>query len=311
MKISGIGLGLAALGRPGYINLGHAADLAGDYSEAAMELHAHQLMDEAYEGGVRYFDAARSYGKAEHFLASWLDKRGFEPGAVTVGSKWGYRYTAAWKAEADKHEVKDHSLAHYRAQLPETRALLGKHLMLYQIHSATLESNVLEDVPLLTELAQLKAEGVAIGFTTTGERQRATIEHGLRARVDGVRLFDAVQVTYNLLERSSEPAMLAAHEEGLTVIVKEGVANGRLTSRGEAVPALAAEAARLGTTVDAVALAFVLQRPFVDVVLSGAATVDQLRSNLNAASLAKVRHLFDMAEAPAVYWRKRAALSWN
>jgi aryl-alcohol dehydrogenase-like predicted oxidoreductase len=174
-----------------------------------------------------------------------------------------------------------------------------------------MESNVLEDVPLLTELAQLKAEGVAIGFTTTGERQRATIEHGLRARVDGVRLFDAVQVTYNLLERSSEPAMLAAHEEGLTVIVKEGVANGRLTSRGEAVPALAAEAARLGTTVDAVALAFVLQRPFVDVVLSGAATVDQLRSNLNASSLAKVRHLFDMAEAPAAYWKTRSQLAWN
>jgi aryl-alcohol dehydrogenase-like predicted oxidoreductase len=311
MEISGIGLGLAALGRPGYINLGHAEDLGGDYSEAAMEERAHRVLDEAYQGGIRYFDAARSYGKAEQFLSTWLKKRGLSPGEVIVGSKWGYRYTAGWRVEADKHEVKEHSLEHFRSQLPESRALLGGHLALYQIHSATLESNVLDDARVLRALAELKSQGVAIGFTTTGERQRATIEHGLRVRVDGVRLFDSVQVTYNLLERSSEPAMRAAREEGLTIIVKEALANGRLSPRGTLHPALKREMARLGSTADAVALAFALQRPFVDVVLSGAATIEQLRSNLNAGSLAKVRELEELIEAPAIYWQRRAALAWN
>ena len=65
----GGGLGLAALGRPGYINLGHAADLHADYDVAAMEGRAHAVLDAAHAAGVRYFDAARSYGRAEEFLA--------------------------------------------------------------------------------------------------------------------------------------------------------------------------------------------------------------------------------------------------
>ena len=67
--MSPIGVGLAALGRPGYINLGHSVDV-GDTTVEAMEAHAHQVLDAAYEGGVRYFDAARSYGRGEAFLAS-------------------------------------------------------------------------------------------------------------------------------------------------------------------------------------------------------------------------------------------------
>ena len=136
LPVSPIGLGLAALGRPGYINLGHAGDV-GDTDVAAMERHAHEVLDAAYEGGVRYFDAARSYGRAEAFLASWLGRRGLSRGDVTVGSKWGYTYTADWRVDADEHEVKDLSAGTLRRQLGETRALLGEHLALYQIHSAT------------------------------------------------------------------------------------------------------------------------------------------------------------------------------
>ncbi|HZY87152.1 MAG TPA: aldo/keto reductase, partial [Gemmataceae bacterium] len=110
LVVSPVGLGLAALGRPGYINLGHADDLAHDYDVAAMEARAHAVLDAAWAAGVRYFDAARSYGNAERFLSTWLAARGIAPAAVTVGSKWGYTYTAGWKVEAEKHEIKDHSL---------------------------------------------------------------------------------------------------------------------------------------------------------------------------------------------------------
>ena len=47
-----------------------------------MEWHASTVLDTAYEAGVRYFDAARSYGKAEAFLASWLEHRALPPEAV-------------------------------------------------------------------------------------------------------------------------------------------------------------------------------------------------------------------------------------
>src|SRR5688572_2036479 len=114
LTVTPIGLGLAALGRPGYINIGHAADLGAERDRDAMERAAHVVLDAAYEGGVRYFDAARSYGMAEAFLASWLNRRGIAAGDVVIGSKWGYTYTANWRVDAATHEVKDHSVGVFR-----------------------------------------------------------------------------------------------------------------------------------------------------------------------------------------------------
>ncbi|MGN6871006.1 MAG: aldo/keto reductase [Solirubrobacteraceae bacterium] len=304
LRVTRIGLGLAALGRPAYINLGHAFDVEGETDVAALEHHAHGVLDAAYAGGVRYFDAARSYGKAEAFLASWLTQRGFGPDDVTVGSKWGYTYTADWRTDADEHEVKDLTAATFRRQLAETRALLGTHLRLYQIHSATLESGVLEDAEVREELAALRATGVLVGLTTSGPQQAATIERAL-----AVGGFDCVQSTWNLLERSAGPALAGAHAAGWGVIIKEALANGRLTDRGT-VPALTAAAREAGVTPDAVALASVLAQPWVDVVLSGAATVGQLQSNLSALEVAP-KSLENLAEDPEIYWAKRSELPWN
>lgn len=308
LPVSWLGLGLAALGRPGYINVGHHDDLAGRIEVAAMERHASAVLDAAHEGGIRYFDAARSYGKAEAFLASWLERRALPPGAVTVGSKWGYTYTAAWRVDAEHHEVKDLSVTTLRRQLAESRALLGSHLRLYQIHSATLESGVLDDRAVLEELKRLRETGLAVGLTVTGARQAETIERALE-----IRIFDTVQATWNLLERSAGPMLAEAHAAGLGVIVKEALANGRLTARGD-VPTLLEVAERRGVAPDALALAAALAQPWADVVLSGAATVETLQSNLTALELELGEldpGLESLAEAPARYWDERAALRWN
>jgi aryl-alcohol dehydrogenase-like predicted oxidoreductase len=310
LPVSPLGLGLAALGRPGYINLGHQGDV-GDTDVAAMERHAHAVLDAAYEGGVRYYDAARSYGRGEAFLASWLQRRGLARGEVTVGSKWGYTYTADWRVDVDEHEVKDLSVETLRRQLGETRALLGDHLALYQIHSATLESGVLDDAAVRDDLARLRDEGVFVGLTATGPHQAATIEHALE--VGG---FDAVQATWNLHERSATAALAAAHDAGLGVIVKEALANGRLTARGDGAKGpLATAALERGTTPDALALAAVLAQPWADVALSGAATVDTLRSNLAALDVAwdaqLDERLAQLAEPAEAYWERRAGLAWN
>jgi aryl-alcohol dehydrogenase-like predicted oxidoreductase len=321
LAVSSVGLGLAALGRPGYINLGHAGDLARDYELARMEAHAHAVLDAASEAGVRYFDAARSYGRAEAFLASWLAKRQIAPGAVTVGSKWGYTYSAGWQAQAERHEVKDHSMATLIRQAAESREILGPYLGLYQVHSATRESSVLADRAVLEELARLRGQGWKVGLTVTGPRQGETVRQALGVTVAGERLFDCVQSTWNLLEPSAGPALEEAKAAGLGVIVKEALANGRLTARNND-PAFAArrrrleeEAARFGVSLDALALAAVLARPWVDVVLSGAAAVDQLRSNVAALAVPwdqRVSELADnLAESPEDYWHTRGRLPWN
>jgi aryl-alcohol dehydrogenase-like predicted oxidoreductase len=305
LRVSRIGFGLAAVGRPGYINLGHGEDLAGRVDVARMEQRAHEVLDAAYARGVHYFDAARSYGKAEEFIGSWLASRKLRPEDVTVGSKWGYTYTADWRVEAEEHEVKDLSVQTLRRQFGESQTLLGRHLDLYQIHSATLESGVLEDDTVVAELERLRGEGLAVGLSVTGPRQAETIERA----VDGGR-FDTVQATWNLLERSAGPALERAHATGMGVIVKEALANGRLTARGD-VRRVQAEAERRGTTPDALVLAACLAQPWADVVLSGAATVEQLESNLGSLELSYDGGLDDLAEPRDAYWARRAELPWN
>ncbi len=320
-SVSALGLGLAALGRPGYLNLGHGDDLDGARDVAALEALAHEVLDAAWRAGVRYFDVARSYGRAEAFLAHWLEARGIAPDDATVGSKWGYTYTAGWRVDAETHEVKEHALPVLRRQWRETRTYLGDHLDLYQVHSATLESGVLDDRRLLAEMSELKREGVRFGFSTSGPDQATVVRRALDVTIDGVRLFDAVQATWNLLEPSADAALAEAHGAGLGVIVKEAVANGRLTDRhDDAVSAdrrrlLANEAARLDTTIDALALRATLARPWADVVLSGAATPAQLRSNVAALEVAwddqAAEALAAVAEEAEPYWRRRSDQPWT
>src|SRR5439155_1590803 len=188
-------------GRPGYLNLGHGDDLGGDRSQAALERRAHDVLDADYESGIKYFDAARSYGRAEEFLGSWLRER--RPADARIGSKWGYVYTADWQIDADPPEVKHHDACTLRRQLAETRANLGDALALYQIHSATPESGVLDDDEVLAELAALRASGVKIGVSVSGTSQAETIE-----RVIALGSFDAVQATWNLHERALRGALV-------------------------------------------------------------------------------------------------------
>jgi aryl-alcohol dehydrogenase-like predicted oxidoreductase len=321
LLVSPIGLGLAALGRPGYINLGHAADLGHSYDIAAMEAQSQAVLDTAWQAGLRYFDAARSYGRAERFLGDWLRARQLAPADVTIGSKWGYVYTAGWQVEAAAHEVKAHELAVLERQWQETQATLGPYLDLYQVHSATLESGILDNTAVLAALAGLKRTGIAIGLSLSGARQADTLRRALSVEIDGARLFDAVQATWNVLEPSAGAALAEARAAGMGVIVKEALANGRLTDRNAEAgfaqkrALLEQEARRLGATLDALALAAALAQPWADVVLSGATTVGQLRSNVAALDLRwdaeATTALAALAEPPEVYWETRKGMAWN
>ena len=302
-----IGLGLAALGRPGYLNLGHAADLGDDRTVDGLRSHAHSVLDAAYAAGIRKFDAARSYGRAEEFLGEWL--RANQPHDVTISSKWGYVYTADWQVDADPPEVKHHDVETLRRQLAETRANLGQWLALYQIHSATPDSGVLENEAVLSELAALRSTGVDIGVSVSGTSQGETVNRALQ-----LNLFDEVQATWNLHERAAGPALAAAHRAGLRVYVKEALANGRLAGR-EPAPILQQAADAVNTPPDALALAAVLAEPWASVVLSGAATVDTLHSNLRALEVRwspeLAQQLAPLQEDSAAYWSHRSALTWN
>jgi aryl-alcohol dehydrogenase-like predicted oxidoreductase len=295
--VSRLGLGLAALGRPAYINSGRREDFGADRSAAAFERRCHEMLDAAYAAGIRYVDAARSYGFAERFLGRWLRRRHPPADALTIGSKWGYSYVGAWRLDAPVHEVKDLSLDTLRRQILESRTELGERLQLYQIHSATLESGILENDAVLRELLALGATGLVVGLTVSGPAQADVIRRAMEVRVDGVNPFQVVQATWNLLEPSAGGALAEAKALGCGVIVKEALANGRLTEREDG---------------GRVALAAALSQPWADVVLSGAVTVAQLESNLAAIELSQCATEWPhVAETPAQYWTRRSERSWQ
>ncbi|MEO1443849.1 MAG: aldo/keto reductase, partial [Chloroflexota bacterium] len=280
------------------------------------------VLHTAWEFGIRYFDAARSYGKAEQFLSSWFTENDIPANEVAVGSKWGYTYTADWQVEADEHEIKEHSVDVLQRQWAETQENIGPYLNLYQIHSATQSSGVLENDAVLEELFRLKRAGTLIGLSLSGTAQGDTLMQALDVKDNGTRLFDAVQATWNILERSAEPALTEAHHAGLGIIVKEALANGRLTVRSAANPDFAeqyrvimGQAGRLGTSVDALSTAAVLAQPWADIVLSGAASRVHLISNIAAINVPfddeAAAALQDVTEDPDAYWQTRSALAWN
>lgn len=304
-------VGLASLGRPAYINLGRDTELPADRSVDAMRGTTFAVLDRAYEAGVRRVDVARSYGRAEEFLAAWLAARAHSD--VTVSSKWGYAYVGEWRMDASVHEVKEHSLARFRQQWAETRETLPAAPALYQVHSLTSDSLLFGDGGLQAALAELVDAGVRIGFSTSGPEQADTIRRALELTVDGRRLFTAVQSTWNVLESSAGLALAEAHRAGALVQLKETLANGRLAVDPPAVVADIAQAH--GTTPDAVALAAAYAAEWADVVLVGPAGVRQLEANLAAADLRlsddELETLAELRENPREYWARRSQLVWG
>ena len=282
--LSGFGLGLAALGRPAYITVGHQGDLPEERSVEAMEAHAHRVLYRAFALGVRYFDAARSYGRAEAFLRSWVDSRGIGPEEIAIGSKWGYRYTGDWQVDGRVQEVKDHGVQMLREQSAESMSILGPYLKLYQIHSASPETRVLENEQVIAGLLRLRERGLSPRRDRHRHDAAGDGAAGARSPVRRRAALLGRQATCNLDGAGAEPALREAHHAGLAVLVKEPLANGRLTPRGDAGRAgpLWAVADWLGASADAVALAFVATQPWADVVLLGAATEEQVDSNLRA-----------------------------
>jgi aryl-alcohol dehydrogenase-like predicted oxidoreductase len=143
----------------------------------------------------------------------------------------------------------------------------------------------------------LRGSGLTIGMSVSGPRQAEVIRKALTVSVDGVNPFQSVQATWNLLEPSAGPALAEAHEAGWGVIVKEALANGRLADR------------------DQEAIAAALANPWVDVVLSGAVTEEQVRSNAAAFAVHlspdELADLSKLAEPADQYWKERGQLAWH
>ena len=332
-----LGLGMAALGRPGYINLDRDDVFGAAGSEGrkleTMQKRADRVMDavlaecakrdNADEQLKPWFDCARSYGLSEKFVGDFLRSKNVKPDEVQVSSKWGYTYVADWKVElgeGEPHEVKDHSVENFLKQVKETEQEIGEYVDLYQVHSATFESGILTDERAHEALEKCREErGWSIGLSVSGTVQDEVLRKAMTIKTgNGSPLFNSVQCTFNVLEQKPGTALLEAHRAGMDIVIKEGMANGRAL-RHEVIQNVAA---RLGCSPDALALACILAQPFRPRVLSGAVTPEQLGSNMEALALAKMLEsdegkdvLKEVMEGcrmdSETYWKDRSSLAWN
>ena len=312
-----LGLGTAALGRPQYINIRTKNIQKTDLD--AFRKHSFSVLEEAYALGMRYFDTAPGYGLAEALVLEWLQTKN-DP-TIEIATKWGYTYTANFDKNAIIHEVKEHSLAKLNAQWDFSKQLLP-YLKVYQIHSATIETGVLENSKVLERLASLKKEhNLKIGLTTTGTNQAEVIKKALNITVDGASLFDLFQVTYNFLDQSILEISEELIHENKSIVIKEALANGRVF-RNKSYPhytkmyeVLESISKKHNVGVDAISLKYCEQTIPNSIVLSGASTIRQLQENLKADTFmlsSQDLKLLDAFKTPAhYYWSERKKLTWN
>lgn len=309
-----IGLGLAALGRPEYINIRDNASI--DKSEIAFKQNTLSVLDEAYNLGIRYFDTAPSYGKGEAFLQEWNDSRKYND--LVLGTKWGYTYMANWELGfTGKHEVKEHSLDKLLEQWEVSKQMLP-NLKYYQVHSATFESGVLENEAVLNQLYHIKKEtGLHIGISTSGANQSDVIASALNISIENDSLFDSFQVTYNVFEQSAFSILSDVLKQRKKVIIKEALANGRIfqNRKSEYYKILETLSKKYQVGVDAIVLRFVIDSLQPTYVLSGASNKMQLTENLKALNFnltsEEIKLLSALKVSPKSYWNERNMLNWN
>ncbi|MGA9637817.1 aldo/keto reductase [Flavobacterium sp.] len=311
-----IGMGLAALGRPEYINIRENKNI--DKTEKAFRENAFSVLDFAYEKGIRYYDTAPSYGKGERYLMDWNNDR--KHSDVILGTKWGYTYVANWElGYYGKHEIKEHSLDKLLEQWEVSQELLPK-LNIYQIHSATLETGVLQNDAILNKLYQLKKEtGIQIGLTTSGENQNKIILEALNIKINNDYLFDSFQVTYNILEQSTFEVLNILKSKSKFIIIKEALANGRIFNKENKATYSLLEnlALKYNVGIDAIVIRFVIDSIEPNYVLSGASNIHQLEENLKALHPdlillhSEMKQLSLLRTNPVSYWEERNRLTWN
>lgn len=318
MSNTKIGLGLAAIGRPEYINVRQVVD--GDKSEEHYRENAFEMFDVAYAQGIRHFDTAPSYGKGEEFLQQWYKENPYKD--LIFSTKWGYTYVADWNlGYSGAHEIKEHSLTKLLEQWSVSKFLLPA-LKVYQIHSATFESGVLDHHEVLDKLYEIKNRtGLKMGISASGERQSEIVEYAAQIKIENEPLFESFQVTYNLLETNSHSVLQSLIKEGKLIIVKEALANGRIFKNDayRHYKSLYAELQSLSekyqVSVDAIALRFIMDHLQPGVVLSGAANTKQLSENMKALNFKlDNKELISLKQHTVnsdVYWNERKNLKWN
>jgi aryl-alcohol dehydrogenase-like predicted oxidoreductase len=267
----------------------------------ADEPQSRDVLDAYAAAGGNFIDTANSYlvehGRSETIIGRWLADRGNRDEIVLATKVGGGRgATRNLRAETIAAEA--------RASL---RRLQTDRIDLYYAHYDDEETPFQESLGAFDELVKAGVVRYIAASNYTPERLAAALAF---QREHGLAQFTVLQPHYNLVERDFERTLMpVADAWDLAVLPYYSLAKGFLTGKyrpegedvdspradaarayfkhgGEAVlAALDAVAADRGTTVAAVALAWLLARPRVAAPIASARTTDQLQEILPAVTL--------------------------
>ena len=239
LSVSPIGFGAFKIGR------NQKAKYPGKY-ELPDEASLERLLNGILDLGISYVDTAPAYGLSEERIGRTIAHRRSE---FVLSTKVGETFEAG-------RSVYDFSERAIRDSVSRSLDRLRTDVLdLVFIHSNGDDVTILNDTDAVETLRQLKAAGLIKAIGLSGK----TAE-GARLAFDWA---DVIMVEYHLDDRSHEEVIAEAGEKGLGVIVKKGLAAGRLPA-DRAIP-------------------FVLGSRCISSLVIGSLDLDHLRWNLTLA----------------------------
>lgn len=249
MELSPLGFGAFKIGRNQGIKYEQGYELPTDAEVA-------RLLNGVLDLGINYIDTAPAYGLSEERIGRAISHRNAE---FIVSTKVGENFI-------DGRSEFDFSSVGVRDSVDRSRSRLRRDVLdLVFVHSNGDDDQVLHHTDVLPTLMKLRDKGTirAIGFS----------DKTVSGAIDALKWADALMVEYHLQDQSHAEALAKAQVGGVGIVVKKGLASGRL---------------------DPVqAIAFVLQNPSVTSLVIGGLDLDHIRNNLVAAEAVMI------AERPA------------
>lgn len=208
LRIGRIGLGTVKIGRVTGLKY-PAVQIPGCLPGDAQVV---ELLCTARDAGVNLIDTAPAYGAAEERLGSLLPR-------VAPRSRW-VLCTKVGESWDGAQSTYDFSAVAIRASIERSlKQLRVEHLDIVLLHGSSLvdDAVILADEPL-GALRDAQHAGLvrAVGASVS------TADGGVRA----CARCDVIMVTLNALEQAHAPAVDAARERGVGVLVKKALASG-------------------------------------------------------------------------------------
>jgi aryl-alcohol dehydrogenase-like predicted oxidoreductase len=299
LKVSTLCLGAMTFGEPDEKSMMH--DIAAD------EATAHQMIDRALDAGVNFIDTADVYGNdglSERVMGRWFEKSKRRDQLV-LATKFRFKmWPGPNGSGASRYRI-------IRTVEDSLRRLKTDRIDLYQIHMQDLETPEEETLRALDDL--VRAGKVVYLGCSNYAAYRLTDSLWLSKSL-GIERFVALQAQYSLVVRELEREHVPLCEKfGLGILPWSPLASGFLSGKykkdapppagsrldkmkdwlkgfdtprhWKTLSALEEAARELGTSVTAVALRWLVQKPAVTSVIMGVRTVGQLDDNLKAGEL--------------------------